>query len=80
MGGIKFILPYNFQREWGRDWTHMCSFYFYEITWSVYLLLMLRSMHKNKELFVLLRCEDLNFKLQSPESPPPCGHIFKPKG
>ncbi len=32
---------------------HMCGFYFYEITWSVYLFLMLRSMHINKELFVL---------------------------
>ncbi len=32
-------------------------------------------MHFNIELFVLWKCEDLNFKLQSPESPSPCGHF-----
>jgi hypothetical protein len=31
--------------------------------------MMLRSMHINIELIVLLKCEDLNFKLQSLESP-----------
>ncbi len=45
--------------------------------WSVYLFLMLRSMHINNRLFMLW---DLNFKFQSPESPPPCSHTYQTQG
>ncbi len=40
---------------------------------------MLSSMHINIELFVLLKCEDLNFKLQSSESPLLCGDFSEPR-
>jgi hypothetical protein len=46
------------------DTYSMSRFYFYETIWSVYLILMLHSMHIDIELFVLLKCEYLNFKLQ----------------
>jgi hypothetical protein len=46
-------INFYFQREGARESIHMCRFYLYEIIWSVYLCMMLRSMHINTELFVL---------------------------
>ncbi len=56
-----------FPKRGVRESIHMCRFYLYEIIWSVYLYMMLRSMHINTELSVLWKSEDLNFLLQSPE-------------
>jgi hypothetical protein len=37
-------------------------------------------MHVNIELFVLLKCQNFNFKLQSQESPHSSWSLFGPKG
>ncbi len=81
-GGIMFISASTYFRGEGvREWTvgtysSMWRFYFYEIIWSMRLFLMQRSMHSNIEMFVLWKCEDTTFKLQSPSS----RFLFRPKG
>jgi hypothetical protein len=55
----------------------MCVASFYEIIWSVFLLLMLSSMDINNKELMLLKWED--FIYQVPKSPPPFGHILDPR-
>jgi hypothetical protein len=53
MGGIKFISTSFFEERGHREWTHIFRFIFYEIIWSVYLVLMFGSMYITNKLFML---------------------------